>query len=77
MKAVTFTLKWERKAEQPDNLESDMLKINQFTVSALQKLHLNYIVLEVHCPELINMSKYIRKTLKHFSNNALLYRYVY
>lgn len=53
-----------------------MLKINQFTVSARQKLHLNYTVLEVHCPELINMAKYIRKTLEHFSNIELLYRHV-
>lgn len=51
MNAVTFTLKWERKAAKPDILESDMLKINQLIVSALQKLHLNdplylkYIVL--------------------------------
>lgn len=68
---MTFTLKWERKAAKPD-----MLKINQFTVSAWQKLHLNYTVLEVHCPKLINMAKYIRKTLEHFSNKALLYHHV-
>lgn len=53
-----------------------MLKINQFTVSAWQKLHLNYTVLEVHCPKLINMAKYIWKTLEHFSNKALLYHHV-